>query len=232
MKSLLFLIILLLPFVSIAQANLPEGYRLLYQQDFEALSSERDFEFAEANGWQFAEADGHGRVLELIRTNDYQPTVRSPHSIAMLKDLRFGDFVLEADYKQTGREYNHRDLCVFFGMVDKSHFYYTHIASIADPNAHNVFIVNNAPRKNFAEKTTKGVDWGSGWHRVRVERKIAEGTIKIYFDDMKTPVIEGTDKSFTYGRIGFGSFDDTGMVDNVKIWGPGFAPESGDFFKN
>ena len=174
MKNLLVLF-LLLPFISFAQSNLPEGYKLLYQQDFEALAAEKDFTFAEANGWQFTEADGHGRVLELVRKNDYQPAVRSPHSIAMLKDLRFGDFVLEADYKQTGREYNHRDLCVFFGMVDKSHFYYTHIASIADPNAHNVFIVNDAPRKNFAEKTTKGVDWGSGWHKVRVERKIADG---------------------------------------------------------
>lgn len=231
MKTLL-ITFLLLPFMVFSQANnLPEGYNLLYQQDFETLAAERDFAFAEANGWRFTEADGHGRVLELVRKNDYQPVVRSPHSIAMLKDLRFGDFVLEADYKQTGREYNHRDLCVFFGMVDKSHFYYTHIASIADPNAHNVFIVNNAPRKNFANKTTKGVDWGNGWHRVRVERKVVEGTVKIYFDDMTTPVIEGTDKTFTYGNVGFGSFDDTGMVDNIKIWGPGFAPETGDFFK-
>lgn len=229
MKKLAFFL-LLSPLLTSAQSNMPDGYQLLYQQDFESLAGRQNFAFADANGWKFADVKDHGKVMELVYKNNYQPKVRSPHSIAMIKDLRFGDFILEADYKQTGREYGHRDLCVFFGMVDKSHYYYTHIATAADPNAHNVFIVNDAPRKNFAEKTTKGVDWGNGWHKIRVERNMAEGTVKVYFDDMKTPVIEGKDTTFAYGGIGFGSFDDTGMVDNIKIWGPSLAPEADKFF--
>jgi hypothetical protein len=95
------------------------------------------------------------------------------------------------------------------------------LATKADPNAHNIFIVNNEPRKNIAKTTTSGVNWGLNiWHKVRLERKIAEGTIKVYFDDMTIPIMVAEDKTFGPGEIGFGSFDDTGKVDNIRIWGP------------
>ena len=36
---------------------------------------------------------------------------------------------------------------------------------------------------------------------------------------MSEPIMETTDMHFAEGYIGFGSFDDTGLVDNIKIWG-------------
>jgi hypothetical protein len=47
---------------------------------------------------------------------------------------------------------------------------------------------------------------------------------------MKTPIMEAEDKHFDFGYIGFGSFDDTGRYDNIKIWGPDLAPEKKNFF--
>ena len=91
----------------------------------------------------------------------------------------------------------------------------------ADPNAHNTFIVDGAPRKNFATETTKGVNWGLNvWHKVRIERRVKDGTIKVFFDDMSTPIMTATNDKFKSGGIGFGSFDDTGRIDNIRIWGP------------
>ena len=72
----------------------------------------------------------------------------------------------------------------------------------------------------FARETTKGVNWGLGvWHKVRVERKASDGTVKVFFDDMSTPIMTAEDKTFGPGWIGFGSFDDTGKVANVRVWG-------------
>jgi hypothetical protein len=151
--------------------------------------------------------------------------------LALIAGKRFGDFVLEAEMIQTGREYGHRDMCVFLGAKDPANFYYVHLATKADPNAHNIFLVNDAPRTNIATRTTEGVNWGLGvWHKVRVERRIADGSIKVFFDDFAQPVMETTDKHFESGMIGFGSFDDTGKVARVRVWGPGFAPEPQDFF--
>ena len=94
-----------------------------------------------------------------------------------------------------------------------------HLASAADDHAHNVFLVNSAPRTKIARETTDGVSWGKDeWHRVRIERTLADGRIAVYFDDMETPIMVAVDKTLGVGRLGFGSFDDTGMIDDVRIW--------------
>lgn len=205
---------------SVSAAPVPEGYRLVYEQHFDSAASLDGFRFTDPAAWKFA-ADGSCFALELTQQSKYQPPVRSPVNIALLADRVFGDFILEVDLIQTGKEYGHRDMCLFFGMQDPTHFYYTHLATKADPNAHNIFLVNGAPRKNIARKTTDGVNWGLGvWHTVRLERRVSDGTIRVFFDDLTQPIMEVEDKTFGAGWIGFGSFDDTGKVDNVRIWSP------------
>jgi len=204
-------------------ADLPSNYKLLHEETFDKETSLTRFQMTDTNAWKWVSTnDNHGGAMELVQQSKYKPGVRSPVNIALIKDKVFGDFILEADLIQTGKEYGHRDMCIFFGFQSPTNFYYTHMATAADPNAHNVFIVNGAPRKNFAKETTKGVNWGLNiWHRVKLERTTADGTIKVYFDDMTKPIMVAQDSTFKSGAIGFGSFDDTGRVDNIKIWGTG-----------
>ena len=203
-----------------AEDHIPSGYKLLYEQKFEQPDALKAFQMTDANAWKFS-SEEKGGALELAAQSKYKPEVRSPVNIALIKDKVFGDFILEADLIQTGREYGHRDMCLFFGFQNPKQFYYAHIATKADPNAHNVFIVNNEPRKNIARTTTTGVNWGLNiWHKVKLERKVLDGSIKVYFDDMTIPIMVAEDKNFGPGLIGFGSFDDTGKIDNIKIWGP------------
>jgi hypothetical protein len=169
--------------------------------------------------WEIADEDGN-HVYALARASKYKPPVRSPENISLVKDLELTDFILEARMKQTGKEYGHRDLCVFYGYQDPTHFYYTHIATKADPHANSIFLVNNEPRVSIAKERTDGTDWGTDvYHTVRVERDTAAGTIKVYFDDMEKPIMVAEDRNFLWGKVGFGSFDDTGKIDAVRIWG-------------
>ena len=212
-------------------AEIPAGYKLAYEQKFDTAAALQDFRFTDPAAWGFAKTNDIS-ALALMKQSKYAPVVRSPVNIALIGDKVFGDFVLEVDLIQTGKEYGHRDMCLFFGLQSPTNFYYTHIATAADANAHNVFLVNNAPRKNFAKETTKGVNWGLGvWHKVRLERNVAAGSIKVYFDDMTKPIMIAEDKTFGAGQIGFGSFDDTGMVDNVRIWSPSVETKQTGFFK-
>jgi hypothetical protein len=204
-----------------ADDHLPKGYQLLYEQTFEKADSIKGFQMTDPAAWKYSKDEKSGGALELAARSKYKPEVRSPENIALIKEKTFGDFILEADLIQTGEEYGHRDMCLFFGFQKPSQFYYVHIATKADPNAHNVFIVNDKPRTNIAKTTTAGVNWGLNiWHKVRIERKLSDGSIKVYFDDMTIPIMVAEDKTFGEGFIGFGSFDDTGKVDNIKIWGP------------
>jgi hypothetical protein len=50
-------------------------------------------------------------------------------------------------------------------------------------------------------------------------RRIEDGAIEVYFDDLTTPVMTATDKRFSWGRVGIGSFDDTGNWDDVTLRG-------------
>jgi hypothetical protein len=198
--------------------GIPTDYRLLYSQDFASDEATNDFIFSDPSAWKVSEGNGK-KALELVKQSDYQPTVRSPFNIALLKDKVFGDFVVEAECLQTGKEYGHRDMCFFYGYQGPAKFYYTHIATKPDDHAHNCFIVNDAPRIKFAKEINEGVNWGLGvWHRVRIERKASDGSVRVFFDDMEKPIMVAEDKTFGAGAIGFGSFDDTGKVANIKVW--------------
>lgn len=212
-------------------AQIPANYQLVYEQDFEEAAALDDFEMSDPSAWKRTEENGQ-YCLELVGGSDYQPRVRSPRNIAILKPHTFGSFVLEADLLQTGREYGHRDLCLFFSMKDPANFYYLHIASKADPHAHNIFLVNDEPRRAIAEKTTEGIQWGQNqWHKIRLVREVESGLIQLYFDDMETPIMETHDQHFDYGYVGFGSFDDSGKFDNIKIWAPPAQGPAKGFFK-
>jgi hypothetical protein len=211
--------------------HVPVGYKLVYDQRFAEADALKDFRFTDPAAWRLAKSNDFAG-LELVRQSKYAPVVRSPVNIALIADKIVGDFILEADLIQTGREYGHRDMCLFFGFQSPTNFYYAHIATAADPNAHNIFLVNNAPRTNIAKETTKGVNWGLGvWHKVRLERNVSAGTIKVYFDDLTKPIMVAEDKTLGAGQIGFGSFDDTGMVDNIRLWSPKVETRPTGFLK-
>ena len=182
-------------------------------------------EFSDSQAWRISEG-----ALELFGKSDYQARVRSPFNIALITKQAYGSFSMELEMKQTGREYGHRDMCLIFGAKDPTNFYYVHIASKADAHAHNIFIVNDEARRSIGSKTTEGVDWGEGWHKVKLQHDVDTGSIRVYFDDMDTPIMEATDTHFDGGYVGFGSFDDTGMIDKVRIQGS-IKPSKQGFFE-
>lgn len=124
----------------LSAAELPAGYKLLYEQKFDTEASLKGFQMTDTNAWKWVSTgDDHGGALELTQQSKYTPVVRSPVNIAVIAEKVFTDFVIEVEMLQTGREYGHRDMCIFYGFQSPTNFYYTHIATAADPNAHNTF---------------------------------------------------------------------------------------------
>ncbi|HUR47688.1 MAG TPA: hypothetical protein VMZ27_17525 [Candidatus Saccharimonadales bacterium] len=217
-------------------AEIPKNYKLQYAQDFEKPGSLKDFVFTDPHAWKLSK-EGESASLELFGKSKYDPKHRSPFNIALLADKVFGDFVLDVELQSTIKPYPHQDMCLFFGFLATNKFYYTHIAVKPDPikaesHAHDIFIVNDAPRLAIAKEVSNGVTWGDKtWHKLRVERKLSDGSINVYFDDMSKPIMTGADKTFGEGYIGFGSFDDTGMIDNIKIYSPKVSKKKTQFFR-
>jgi hypothetical protein len=105
--------------------------------------------------------------------------------------------------------------------------YYVHFASTKDdPHANQVFIVNAADRNKITEKEAAPVKWGekTDWHTLKIVRNVGDGLIEAYFDDMEKPIEVAHDKTFKWGRIGIGTFDDTADFASVKLWGNKVKP--------
>ncbi len=200
----------------------PSGERwpLVYAQDFTTAASRDDFACSDPSQWRWTDADGRPS-LELRGKSTYQPPFRAPTSQAILTRMQVADFDLECEVLQTGREYGHRDLCLFFGWQSAERFYYVHLATTPDPNAHNVFVVDRAPRTNLTPVATHGIDWGSGvWHHVRLQRRVVTGEIAVYWDHSPEPILIATDRRLDWGHVGLGSFDDSGRFAKLRIWAP------------
>ncbi len=179
--------------------------------------------FSTTEAWSVEDRGADGHSLILGEGGTYNPPHRSPGRIALLNTHAFGDFTAEFDAKQTGREYGHRDLCFFFGVRDAANYYYVHLATKPDDHACNVFLVDDAPRRRLAKVPAKGVDWGeNAWHRIRVVR--SGGSIRVYYDDLDTPILQAEDATHGVGLVGFGSFDDTGEFKNIRLWSQSTTP--------
>ena len=203
------------PSATSTSSSAPRNYELVYEQTFETVDCLQDFDFSNPESWTWSRKES---AMELVGVGSYEPEHRSPASLAILKGLKLGDFVLEAELKQTGRDYGHRDMCLFFGYVRPALFYYAHLAPAPDENAHNVFLVKDAPRTNLAPVFPEGMQWGEGWHTVRLVRRGAE--VRVFVDDADQPTLRARDATIPRGRVGIGSFDDSGKIRSLKIWAP------------
>ncbi len=194
-------------------ADLP----LLFEEGFE--NGADHWKPTDAAAWKIIESGKSGKAYSLFQQSKYKPPHRSPFNIALLDDVEVTEFRIEADVLSTAREYGHRSMVMVFGYQDPAHFYYVHFGKQMDDHANQIFIVNDAPRIKISKTTTSGTPWNDEWHHVKIERNPGTGDIKIYFDDMEKPTMTAVDKTFTWGKVGLGSFDDVGNWDNVKLWG-------------
>ena len=195
-----------------------KGHRLVFADDFESGQANH-WEPTDANAWRVVQQGDNHVYNQFEKHSKFNPPVRSPYNRSLVKGVYVGSFVLDVKLQSTHPDYGHRDLCLFFGYQDDSHLYYVHLGKTMDAHANNIFIVNGKPRSKISIKTTPGTNWDDEWHHARIIRDVKTGSIEVYFDDMKTPVMTAVDKTFTAGRVGVGSFDDTGNFDDIRLYG-------------
>jgi hypothetical protein len=180
-----------------------------------------NFSSGSLSNWQFpfpedwvVQQEGNTHYLHMLRSRD--PLVpRRPQQFALLRGPNVGNFTFQTRL----RRYQHSVILVF-DYVDSLHFYYTHLS--VDPGSkqpvHNgIFIVNGAPRRRIAGIEAAPALPDTKWHTVRVERNVKAGTIKVFVDNQKKPLFSVVDRTFLCGRVGMGSFDETGDFTDVKL---------------
>ena len=189
---------------------------LVFSEDFD--DGHARWELTDDQAWTLRKVDDNNVFGLNKRKSDYQPKVRSPHNIALIKDLELTDFVITFKVRSTKDTGNHRDCCVFFCYTDPTHFYYCHLGAAPDPHSGQIMIVKDAPRLALTKNQNR-TPWTDEWHQVKLARDSKDGSIKVYFDDMSKVHMEVKDTTFGKGRIGIGSFDDMNDFDEIRVYG-------------
>ncbi|TWT30313.1 hypothetical protein KOR34_48710 [Posidoniimonas corsicana] len=216
---LLLLLAICLPSALAADAkDEPTGkLPLVAKEDFEGEQS--DWEYLDPKSWKVVDQDGDRVLSQHVKASSYKPPFRSPFHVAVWHAPAVGDLELTARVRSTNPDYGGRDACLIFGYQDPAHYYYAHLGKRTDQIHNQIHIVDGADRRKITKTTNKGTPWDDQWHTVRVVRDVKSGDIKVYWDDQKEPVMTAVDKTFAWGRVGVGTFDDTADWDDIELRG-------------
>lgn len=163
-------------------------------------------------------------LLVLLHAGDIPADIRRPGSVALMQGTEhLGMFHLRARVRSTqDTTVIGRDVIVVFGYRSPSEFYYAHLSNDNTIMPHNgIFVVDHADRRRIDDQGVVGAPEArltdQRWHEVRVDRDAEAGTIRVFMDDLWAPLFTATDTTFRSGAIGFGSFDDTGEFQDLRV---------------
>jgi hypothetical protein len=199
-------------------------YALTFQPEPKPFSNRPDLAAPDALTRFTLDGSGTWEVKDkmLILTKAGTPggPIRRPSALAILQSDPLVRATVQVEMRSTApEEVKNRDLEVIVGYESPRRFYYVHLAGITDPNHNGIFLVNDKDRRRIDDGTAPPQLKDREWHRVRVERDGATGRIEVFVDGAEQPALRATDLSLPAGRVGLGSFDDTGEFRRFSVSG-------------
>jgi hypothetical protein len=162
------------------------------------------------------------KMLVLAKAGTPGGPIRRPSALAVLQSEPFVRATVQVEMRSTApEEVKNRDLEIIFGYESPRRFYYIHLAGITDANHNGIFLVDNKDRRRIDDGTAAPQLNDREWHRVRLERDGDSGRIDVFVDGSEHPALHATDTSIRAGRVGLGSFEDTGEFRRFGVAGYG-----------
>ena len=159
-------------------------------------------------------------MLVLTKAGTPGGPIRRPAALAVLHSTPLVRATVQVEMRSTApEEVKNRDLEIIFGYESPQRFYYVHLAGITDANHNGIFLVADKDRRRIDDGTAAPQLTDCNWHRVRVERDGETGQIEVFVDGKSQPALRATDTSIRAGRVGLGSFDDTGEFRQLSVAG-------------
>jgi hypothetical protein len=155
-------------------------------------------------------------VLRLVEHRGPLPGPRRPIQFALADVAEYGRITFEADVRPLGAS-----LLIAFAYRDAAHFDYAHLSvdTAAKQPVHNgIFHVYGGERVRISSDRGPAAFTATGrWHHVKLTHDAIAGTVDVLVDGQALPALHAVDLSLGAGKIGPGSFDETGEFKNVTI---------------
>lgn len=166
--------------------------------------------------WEIQKEDG-GQFLHMKIGRAPLPSgPRRPFQFAIADTQPFKDVTVEADIRPLKRS-----VIIVYAYRDPAHFDYAHISTDIKAPVHNgIFHVYGGERVRISpERGPAAFPEINVWYHVKLVQNSGTGTVDVTVDGKAVPALHAVDLSLTTGKIGIGSFDETGDFKNVKITG-------------
>jgi hypothetical protein len=155
-------------------------------------------------------------VLRLIASRGPLPGPRRPIQFALADVPNYSRIAVEADVMPLGSS-----LLIVFAYRDEAHFDYAHLSTdraAAQPVHNGIFHVYGGERVRIsAERGPAAFEAPRRWYHVKLTHDASAGAVAVTVDGHAVPALEAIDRSLGPGKVGIGSFDETGAFRGVKI---------------
>ncbi|MFA9432404.1 PQQ-dependent sugar dehydrogenase [Egicoccus sp. AB-alg2] len=180
-----------------------------------------DWEPVTPTRWRFP-----GSEVVLAEPGTARPGPRRPFEYALVDaGPTYRSVVIDAEVRlDTPVSGRGEDVVLVVAHQADTRFYYVHLADVTNGTHNGIFAVVDAHRRRIDQHW----DGQSGiapaltdndWHRIRVVHCSPTGRLEVYLDDMLRPAMTANDTRLDGGRVGFGSFDNTGRIRNLRVNG-------------
>jgi hypothetical protein len=167
--------------------------------------------------WKIEDENGTP-VLRLLTGREPLPGPRRPFQFALADTPDYGQVTVEADIRPTKRS-----CIIVFAYRDKAHFDYAHLSTdtAAKQPVHNgIFHVYGGERVRISsEAGPASFPATNRWYHVKLVHNGKTGAVDVTVDNNPVPALHAVDLSLKGGKVGIGSFDETGDFKNVQITG-------------
>ncbi len=168
-----------------------------------------------ATDWKLTTEDG-APVLRLVEHRGPLPGPRRPIQFALADVPEYGRITFEADVKPLGGS-----ILIAFAYRDAAHYDYAHFSvdsSSKQPVHNGIFHVYGGERVRISSERGPAAFSATGrWHHVKLTHDATTGTVDAVVDGQPLPALHAVDLSLGPGKIGPGSFDETGEFKNITI---------------
>ena len=173
----------------------------------------------EATHWE-VKGTGDEAILALIQKGEQRGGVRRPTEFVLTEGRSWANYEVRVRVQSKMPDsVKGRDVVVIFGYKDFDHFYYAHLCWESNNKTHNIIMkVHGDARTVIMNENLPEARLSAGWHDVRVTHA-TDGTIRVYMDDLETPLMTAEDPDYPAGAVGFGSFDDVAEFDDFVVTG-------------
>jgi hypothetical protein len=171
-----------------------------------------------ASDWK-VDGEGGAQVLHLVTPRGPVPgPPRRPTQFALLDTPGYSKVTVEADVKPL-----QKSLIIVFNYRDEAHFDYAHLSSdtgLAQPVHNGIFHVYGGERVRISDpQGPPSFPEKDQWYHVKLVHDGKTGTVDVTVNGKPIPTLHAVDLSLKSGKIGLGSFDETGYFKNVKVSG-------------